>query len=328
MSHEIKNVEGGQTVAAIMTTYNRKELLLRCLTALLNQTRSLDKIYVVDNASTDGTLEYLKAHQLLPHAVVEWYELGANLGCSGGFHHGMKKGYSEGYDWLWVMDDDARPEADALELLLDSAPPDACMYSVYIAPGTKNFAEPVVLMPNGEEPQRFWTIPEEMEGCLVEGLGGPPLGLLVPRKVVDSVGFPREDVFIFGEYEYLMRIREAGFKVYYKMDSILWHPAQIYKILKLPLRLKMLGRGSIWVDYPLYSANIWKEYYGIRNGIYFGVRAKPRRLLSVFSLSYVLLVDMGLKVYYGDQKLKRLRYLLKGFWDGLWGNMGKRIDPF
>ncbi|MCD6105633.1 MAG: glycosyltransferase, partial [Thermosipho sp. (in: Bacteria)] len=42
-----------ETVCAVVVTYNRKELLLECLEALRKQTRPLDAIYLIDNASTD-----------------------------------------------------------------------------------------------------------------------------------------------------------------------------------------------------------------------------------------------------------------------------------
>ncbi|NLT75707.1 MAG: glycosyltransferase, partial [Planctomycetes bacterium] len=48
-----------QTIAAVVVTYNRKELLTRCLDALLAQSHRPDAIYIIDNDSTDGTYEDL-----------------------------------------------------------------------------------------------------------------------------------------------------------------------------------------------------------------------------------------------------------------------------
>ena len=42
-------------VAAIVVTYNRKQLLKECLNAILNQTAEVERIIVINNASTDGT---------------------------------------------------------------------------------------------------------------------------------------------------------------------------------------------------------------------------------------------------------------------------------
>ena len=46
-------------LAAVVVTYNRKQLLVECLRALLRQTVCIDRIFIINNASTDGTNEYL-----------------------------------------------------------------------------------------------------------------------------------------------------------------------------------------------------------------------------------------------------------------------------
>ncbi len=56
---ELNKQEKRDTIAAVVVTYNRKELLIECLDALMNQTYPLDGIYIIDNASSDGTPELL-----------------------------------------------------------------------------------------------------------------------------------------------------------------------------------------------------------------------------------------------------------------------------
>ena len=89
-------------VCAVVVTYNRKELLRQCLHSVLQQTRPLDCILVVDNASTDGTLDLLNAE----FSNVEQLKLPTNTGGAGGFKAGMQWAYCKGYEWVWVMDDD------------------------------------------------------------------------------------------------------------------------------------------------------------------------------------------------------------------------------
>ena len=43
--------------AAVIVTYNRKAMLQRCLRALCTQTAGVPELWVIDNASTDGTAE-------------------------------------------------------------------------------------------------------------------------------------------------------------------------------------------------------------------------------------------------------------------------------
>ena len=47
------------SVNAVVVTCNRCELLKQAIDALLNQTYPLNKIVIINNASTDGTKEYL-----------------------------------------------------------------------------------------------------------------------------------------------------------------------------------------------------------------------------------------------------------------------------
>ena len=67
------------TVCAVVVTYNRKNLLLECLEAIRKQTRPVDAIYIIDNASTDGTPEVLKENgyilELPPFNLSEPYEI-------------------------------------------------------------------------------------------------------------------------------------------------------------------------------------------------------------------------------------------------------------
>lgn len=106
-------------VVALVVTYNRKELLVECLRALLNQWQRLQKILVIDNASTDGTEELLAETGLLSEHVILYRRLPRNLGGAGGFETGMRLAYEElDWDWIWLMDDDAICTSNALKELL------------------------------------------------------------------------------------------------------------------------------------------------------------------------------------------------------------------
>jgi glycosyltransferase involved in cell wall biosynthesis len=100
-------------VLAHIHTFNDADIIDRTIEAVLRQTRRLDGILVVDNASTDGTLE----RPWLQHAAVLRHP--ENLGTSGAVHSGFRFALEQGYDWIWVFDADSAPEPDALEKLLD-----------------------------------------------------------------------------------------------------------------------------------------------------------------------------------------------------------------
>jgi rhamnopyranosyl-N-acetylglucosaminyl-diphospho-decaprenol beta-1,3/1,4-galactofuranosyltransferase len=101
-------------VAAVVVSYNRRDLLLEALTAVHAQSHRPDTVIVVDNGSTDGAPAAVRRQ--FPAAQVA--ELGANYGGAGGFAYGMALALAQGADLVWVMDDDTVPEPGALQAML------------------------------------------------------------------------------------------------------------------------------------------------------------------------------------------------------------------
>lgn len=100
--------------AAVVVSYNRLELLKKCLDSLANQTRPLDEIIVVDNGSTDGSADFVA--ETYPDFTL--FRTGENLGGAGGFAWGIEIAIAHGLDGAWLMDDDGEPELDAAEALI------------------------------------------------------------------------------------------------------------------------------------------------------------------------------------------------------------------
>jgi GT2 family glycosyltransferase len=102
---------------AVVVTYNRKELLRKCITQLLAQESERCDVLIVNNASDDGTEEMIKNDFLTPEII--YYNTGANLGGAGGFEYGVEKAVSWGYEYIWLMDDDTLPEKNSLKKLFE-----------------------------------------------------------------------------------------------------------------------------------------------------------------------------------------------------------------
>ena len=102
-------------VTAVVVTYNRLALLQQCLASLCAQTVRGFTVLVVDNASTDGTADYLKTLDM-PGLVC--CNPGKNLGGAGGFAYGSREAAALGCKAVWIMDDDTLPTPTALETLL------------------------------------------------------------------------------------------------------------------------------------------------------------------------------------------------------------------
>ena len=114
-------------VAAVVVTYNRRELLMECIERLRGQEGLAPgvalEVLVIDNASTDGTAEAVAALAADSGTAVpvRYCSTGANLGGAGGFSFGMREAVERGFDVAWVMDDDCMANPDCLAALRQAA---------------------------------------------------------------------------------------------------------------------------------------------------------------------------------------------------------------
>ena len=220
-------------VAAVIVTFNRKEMLIKNLECIINQSRMLDKVYIIDNASTDGTKEYIKEF-IWKNKQIEYIRLNENLGGSGGFYNGLKKAYEDGYDFIWGMDDDAFPETFALETLIKSYAINQeckCLWS-------NCNADSVGFNNEGYKEVNNWMF----------------VGFFIPREVIKKVGLPRKDFFIYhDDTEYAERIIKNGFKIYKIKDSLIEHGDFSNREM---LRKKFIGK---YLEFP--KMPDWKLYY-------------------------------------------------------------------
>ena len=95
-------------VLAHIHTFNDADIIGGTLDAVQHQTRPPDAILIVDNASTDKTLDRTFPEQV---CVIR---NAANLGTSGAVRIGFGHALAGGFDWMWILDADSVPEPEAL----------------------------------------------------------------------------------------------------------------------------------------------------------------------------------------------------------------------
>lgn len=181
-----------ERICAVVVTFNRLGLLKECLEGIRSQTRAVDKIIIVDNNSTDGTREWLKTVES-DNVEIIFQE---NLGGAGGFHTGMKIAYAQGYDWMWLMDDDVEPDRQCLGVLLSYSHMSQCLHPVKIySDGVILEWEYVINPANGKKARLGnYSFKCGKEHCFVNV--GNFEGMLVSREIVSKIGFPNPDYFI------------------------------------------------------------------------------------------------------------------------------------
>jgi rhamnopyranosyl-N-acetylglucosaminyl-diphospho-decaprenol beta-1,3/1,4-galactofuranosyltransferase len=198
-------------VVAVVVTWNRKELLARNLRAVMAQTRPVDEILVVDNASTDSTPEMLAA--AFPQVRV--IRLAGNAGAAGGMHVAVREGLKRDADWLWLMDDDGVPSPGCLAEQLRVAE-------------RENYALCGPLLLDIDDRSRLAFSPSSADmpqvvAALRMRLGkdhfdsriaGLWNGTLVRAAAVRDCGAPKAEMFIWGEeHEYAHRFAKMGYRV-------------------------------------------------------------------------------------------------------------------
>ena len=221
-------------IEAIVVTHNRKLLLQECLQALEKQTYSLYKIIVVDNASTDGTIEMLNALKEVYKVSLDILQLNENIGGAGGFYEGMKYARdSHEADYIWIMDDDTIPEHDALEYLLDAAKllvsnansSEKASYfvSTAFADNQKDCMN-VPVVNTKPENNGYPSWPRYLKYGIVKTTTATFVSIMFPIDVLDTCGLPVRDFFIWGDdTEYTLRLQKYYGSGYLVGKSIVIH---------------------------------------------------------------------------------------------------------
>lgn len=210
-------------IVAVVVTYNRLELLRELVPALAG-TPGLAEVLVLDNASTDGTGEWLASYA---DTRVLGRTLAHNSGGAGGFHDGLAWALDRDADLVWLMDDDGMPEPECLARLLehesgldfwgpvvvDREDPERLVFPIRLPGGTRV----VHAMPD---------VRRAADAGLIRGIVIPFNGVLVTRELVERIGLPRSEFFIWGDdHEYRLRAERSGARVATVVDAVVRHPS-------------------------------------------------------------------------------------------------------
>lgn len=100
--------------AVIICNYNGGEDTVKCIEAVIHSKDIKCDIYVVDNASTDGSADRIGRQFGKKVTILQNAE---NLGGSGGFGRGLRMAVDEGYPYIMMLDNDAYVDRDTIKKL-------------------------------------------------------------------------------------------------------------------------------------------------------------------------------------------------------------------
>lgn len=297
-------------IEAVVVTYNRKELLKKCISAILSQTVVPDKIIIIDNHSSDGTGKLLKDESMLKNPHIEYHYLSKNTGGAGGFYHGMSIAKRDKADWVWIMDDDVIPEKDALEKLICAREKIKGEVS-FLASSVRGLDGEAMNVPKITRKQ--FTKYTDWYGYLDEGIvqivKATFVSLLINGEAIKKCGLPWKKFFIWGDdSEYTQRIIRDYGPAYMVGKSKVLHARRGSEELSI-VKENDVNRIPL---YFYYYRNNLIGFWEYENALY--------RFLCMGKLWY----DFIAVILKGKYKLKKMGVIIKAFFSFAFGTYGRK----
>ncbi|MFI5778600.1 glycosyltransferase [Nocardia sp. NPDC051570] len=256
---------GTAKIIAVVVTHKRRELLAESLKVLSAQTRPVDHLIVVDNANEP------EVRELVGQQPIESTYLGSehNLGGAGGFALGILHALTLGADWVWLADDDGRPEGpEVLATLVDCAKRHGL---AEVSPVVADIDDPDRLA----FPLRRGVVWRRLRSELgdedfLPGIASLFNGALISAAAVDVIGVPDLRLFVRGdEVEVHRRLVRSGLPFGTCLQTAYLHPNG-------SAEFKPILGGRMHTQYP---DDPVKRYFTYRNRGYLMSQPGMRKLL-------------------------------------------------
>lgn len=263
----------GKEISVILVNYNGREYNDRCIESLLRSTVSACiQIVVVDNASTDGSLEALRA-RWDEEDRIHVISLDQNYGFSKANNEGIRWSLEQGIDRFLLLNNDTEIAPEAIERMLA------------YQRDRGGIVVPKVLYADGTD--TIWCAGGDftpiVKKAVQRGLNQKDRGqfdksgvcgfangcaMLLSKEITEKIGFLDERFFLYYEdTEYSMRAAEHGVPILYCADAVVRHkvngstkgnekPANAYYITRnwlLCNRLHMHSEGRISVRFLVFA---------------------------------------------------------------------------
>lgn len=308
-------------VLAGIVTYNRHQLLVRCIKAVCNQTCRPREMIVIDNGSVEPVVDYLikdnefelknecKKENILLYK--KEYEINIvrfndNVGSALAFESCFRLFYETKCKWLWIMDDDGYPEKNSLEALMVHISEFNFLNSLVIDEKNKDDLAFSIKYENRSLNKTNLAICKS-DRHIIKNTANPFNGTLIKKEVIYDNGFPLGEMTGWGvEVEYLYRcIKNA--QVATITNSIHYHPKSRIQYQKF-----MMGKLKV-----KNNSNDIIQFIDIRNTIYTLVRHRGIK-------SFIKFVFLYLLFFISKPNFKEAKLFALALIDGITGNF-KRI---
>ncbi|MFH0731794.1 MAG: glycosyltransferase family 2 protein [Candidatus Omnitrophota bacterium] len=296
-------------VFIIILNWNNKEDTRECILSLRGIDYENYNIVVVDNASTDNSVQFLKANFPDTDMLIN----SENLGYAGGNNVGIRYALKEKCDFILLLNNDVVVSRDFLKILVNTAAPTenigiAGPLIYYHKTQKINFAgvffskksyEPVIRGYRNDDAGEF-------NNAIVDYVSGACI--LIKSFLFEYIGLLDEDYFIlWEESDFCLRAKKKGYKSLFISNSFIWHKESV-----------TFGNN----DSPRYL------YYSLRNKLLFLKKNVPasRILRLKTTISITRNIIAFLKRHNQGNNLKKARACFSALCDYYFKKFGKGPD--
>jgi len=285
-------------ISTIILNWNGKEYLCPCLQSVKGQTYPNTEIILVDNASTDGSVEYVK--NLFPDLRLLVNH--KNRGYGAGNNRGIEEAKGR---YIFVLNSDTEVENGCVEALWNCIETDQKIgvttpkILLYDRRDTIDAAG-LTVYPDGLSIGRGRLEPQEKYSRREEVFFGSGCASLFRREMLEEIGLFDAHFFAYAEDTDLgWRARLRGWKAYYVPEAVVYHHHSKTFGTYSPLKAFLVERNRIWVAWknfpfpmlclwPFYT--LWRYFYqGLGTVVGRGASGRFGREFSRLSLISILI---------------------------------------
>jgi len=213
-------------IVVVILNTNRCADTLECLASLRQSSYPNVRTIVLDNHSTDGSVEAIQS----AYPTVQIIRLTENQGYAGNNNVGIAAAIDQGAEWVFVLNEDTILHRDCLTFLTNVG--EGSERIGIVGPMVYHHDEPQVIQSAGGQLNRYWNgshygqnEPDQGQFAYprqVQWISG--CGILVHRAVVEQVGMLDPRFFYYWEEtEWCVRASKAGWQIVHVPQAKLWH---------------------------------------------------------------------------------------------------------
>lgn len=293
------------SVGVIIVNWNLPNDTIICARSVLASEGVSSHIVIVDNGSTDDSVQQLQS--ALPTATI--LSLSENVGFAGGINVGLDYLYGKDVEYILLLNNDTYLATDCISQLLAAltTSPSAAIAGPLIFYADK----PEYVWYFGDREKFLWPVPfslmrgrryqDQFRGAIeVDYVSG--CAMLIRCSALKSLGGFNERLFMhYEDADFCWRVREGGWKILSVPDARMWH--------KVSVSSRNLGSHI--------------SYYRLRNRVWFYATHR-RGFCRFYALAYVLLHELIRHSYaFLFKRQKPFRLYTKAIEHGISGKLGK-----